>query len=65
VIKTLLDKHLVRILGRKDIPGRPMMYGTTRDFLEFFGLRELSGLPTLKEFSELDLNVEEEAKGES
>jgi segregation and condensation protein B len=65
VIKTLLDKHLVRILGRKDIPGRPMMYGTTRDFLEFFGLRDLSGLPTLKEFSELDLNVEEETKGES
>jgi segregation and condensation protein B len=65
VIKTLLDKHLVRILGRKDIPGRPMMYGTTRDFLEFFGLRDLSGLPTLKEFSELDLNVEEETKGGS
>ncbi len=53
VLKTLLDKHLVRILGKKDIPGRPIIYGTTREFLEFFGLRDLSGLPTLREFSEL------------
>jgi segregation and condensation protein B len=63
VIKTLLDKHLVRILGKKDIPGRPLIYGTTREFLEFFGLRDLSGLPPLKEFSELRpeiLEVEEE-----
>lgn len=55
VMKTLLDKHLVRILGKKDIPGRPLIYGTTGDFLELFGLRDLSGLPTLKEFSELAL----------
>ena len=54
VLKTLLDKHLIRILGKKDVPGRPLMYGTTREFLEVFGLRDLTGLPTLKEFSELD-----------
>ncbi|MBE0599662.1 MAG: SMC-Scp complex subunit ScpB [Desulfuromonadales bacterium] len=53
VVKTLLDKHLVRILGKKDVPGRPMIYGTSREFLELFGLRDLAGLPTLKEFSEL------------
>lgn len=53
VFKTLLEKQLVRILGKKDVPGRPLIYGTSREFLEFFGLRDLSGLPTLKEFSEL------------
>ena len=53
VTKTLLEKQLIRILGKKDVPGRPLMYGTTRDFLEFFGLRDLASLPTLKEFSEL------------
>lgn len=53
VLKTLLDRRLVRILGKKDIPGRPMIYGTSREFLEFFGLRDLAGLPALKEFSEL------------
>lgn len=57
VVKTLLDRHLLRILGKKDVPGRPMMYGTTREFLELFGLAELAGLPTLKEFSELNLDV--------
>lgn len=53
VFKTLLEKQLIRILGKKDVPGRPLIYGTTREFLEFFGLRDLSTLPTLKEFSEL------------
>jgi len=53
VVKTLLEKQLIRILGKKDVPGRPLMYGTTREFLAFFGLRDLAALPTLKEFSEL------------
>ncbi|MEJ2698320.1 MAG: SMC-Scp complex subunit ScpB [Desulfuromonadales bacterium] len=53
VLKTLLDKRLVKILGKKDVPGRPMIYGTSREFLELFTLRNLSELPTLKEFSEL------------
>lgn len=53
VLKALLDRKLVRILGRKDIPGRPLLYGTTPEFLEYFGLKDLSGLPTLKEFSDL------------
>jgi segregation and condensation protein B len=61
VVKTLLDRHLVRILGKKDIAGRPMIYGTTREFLELFGLRDLAALPTLKEFSEI---IPEVAGGE-
>jgi len=61
VIKTLLEKHLVRILGKKDVPGKPMIYGTTREFLELFGLPDLASLPTLREFS--DLAVDEEAAG--
>jgi segregation and condensation protein B len=54
VLKTLLDKRLVKILGKKDIPGRPIIYGTTRDFLEIFNLRDLKGLPTLREINALD-----------
>lgn len=53
VLRTLLDRHLLRILGKKDIPGRPLLYGTSREFLEFFGLRSLTELPTLKEFNGL------------
>ncbi len=53
VLRTLLDQKLVRIVGRKDIPGRPMMYGTSRMFLRKFGLRDLRDLPPLREFQEL------------
>jgi segregation and condensation protein B len=52
-LKLLLERDLVRILGKKDEPGRPLLYGTTTQFLEFFGLRSLKDLPTLKEFTEL------------
>lgn len=54
VLRTLLDKKLVRILGKKDIPGRPLIYGTSREFLEVFGLKNLKGLPTLKEIQALE-----------
>ena len=53
VMKTLLDRHLVRMVGRKDLPGRPVLYGTGPEFLEFFGLRSLAELPSLPEFNEL------------
>ncbi|HIE65119.1 MAG: SMC-Scp complex subunit ScpB [Nitrospira sp.] len=53
VLKTLMERKLIKIVGRKEAAGRPMMYGTTRQFLEYFGLASLSGLPTLKEFSEV------------
>jgi segregation and condensation protein B len=53
VLRTLCERKLVRIVGRKDVPGRPIMYGTTKFFLEHFGLRDLSQLPPLREFKEL------------
>lgn len=53
VLRTLLERKLVRIVGRKDVPGRPIMYGTTKYFLQHFGLRDLSELPPLREFKEL------------
>lgn len=53
VLKTLMERKLVKIVGRKEVVGRPMMYGTTREFLQYFGLSDLTGLPTLKEFSEV------------
>jgi len=53
VLKTLLEKKLIRILGKKDIPGRPLIYGTSREFLEAFNLKDLASLPTLKEVQEL------------
>ncbi len=51
VLKTLMERRLVKIVGRREIAGRPLIYGTTRDFLQYFGLANLSGLPTLKEFA--------------
>jgi segregation and condensation protein B len=53
VLKTLLERRLVRIVGRKDAPGRPIMYGTTRQFLQAFGLKDLSDLPALRDIKEL------------
>jgi segregation and condensation protein B len=53
VLKTLLDRKLLKILGKKDVPGKPLIYGTTRDFLEMFDLKDLASLPTLKEIQEL------------
>ncbi len=53
VVRTLLERKLVRIVGRKEVPGRPIMYGTTKFFLEHFGLNDLAQLPPLREFKEL------------
>jgi segregation and condensation protein B len=53
VLKALLDRKLLKILGKKEEVGRPILYGTTREFLEFFALKDLSSLPTLREFHEL------------
>jgi segregation and condensation protein B len=53
VLKTLLERRMVKIMGRKEVAGRPLMYGTTREFLKYFGLANLAALPTLKEFSHL------------
>jgi segregation and condensation protein B len=53
VLKTLLEKKLLRIVGRKDEPGQPLLYGTTNDFLEIFNLNTLKELPTLKDVEDL------------
>ena len=53
VIKTLLEKHLIRIVGRKEVVGRPMLYGTTKQFLLHFGLKDLSELPAIEEFADV------------
>jgi segregation and condensation protein B len=59
VVKILLERSLIRILGKKDVPGKPLLYGTTKDFLETFGLKDLKSLPTMREmgalFSEGDI----------
>ena len=51
VIKTLLDRRLIKIMGKKEAPGRPLLYGTTREFLQYFGLKDLAELPTLKDLA--------------
>ena len=55
VVRTLLEKKVISPGGRKKVPGRPIMYRTTRKFLEYFGLKDLSDLPTLEDFKESEL----------
>jgi len=50
-IKTLLEKRLIKIVGKKEAPGRPFLYGTTKEFLQYFGLKDLTELPTLRDLS--------------
>lgn len=52
-VQKLLDKQLVSILGRSDLPGRPLIYGTSPFFMEYFGMSDMTDLPKLKEFEEL------------
>jgi segregation and condensation protein B len=54
IMRNLMERRLVKIVGKKDVPGKPMMYGTSLEFLQYFGLKDLSALPTLKEFQELE-----------
>jgi segregation and condensation protein B len=55
VITTLLERNLIRAVARKDVPGRPFLYGTTPEFLQLFNLKDLSDLPPLKEMDEISL----------
>jgi segregation and condensation protein B len=68
VMRGLVEKGLVKILGRKDVPGRPLLYGTSKRFLEVFGLKDLSSLPQLSEVEELvsshDRETEDPGQGE-
>ena len=53
VVSTLMERKLIKIVGRKQVVGRPFLYGTTREFLERFGLNDLSDLPKVEDMSEL------------
>jgi len=55
VINTLLDRSMIRAVARKDVPGRPFLYGTTPEFLQMFNLKDLTHLPMLKEMEEITL----------
>jgi segregation and condensation protein B len=65
VLNSLMTKKLVRVMGRKDVPGRPWVYGTTPQFLELFGLNDLASLPPLPDFHEPTVNpyAEDSADG--
>ena len=54
IMKTLQDREWIRIVGYRDVPGRPGMYGTTRQFLDYFGVKSLDELPTLAELRDID-----------
>lgn len=60
VLRTLLERKLIRILGKKDVPGKPLVYGTSKQFLEMFGLKDLSSLPTLKDIEGLGPSTADE-----
>ena len=59
ILRTLLEKDLARIMGRKNLPGRPLIYGTTKKFLAVFDLKDLGSLPKLKEIREFGSDEEE------
>ena len=63
VLKTLLERRLLRIVGRRDEPGQPLLYGTTKEFLEVFDLKTLKELPTLKDIEDLARERKSEAHG--
>lgn len=54
IIRTLIEREWIRVIGRKEVPGRPSMYATTRQFLDYFNLKSLEQLPTLSEIQDLD-----------
>ena len=55
VVNTLMERSLIRAVGRKDVPGRPFLFGTTPEFLQLFNMKDLSELPTLTELDEITL----------
>ena len=65
IIKTLLERNWVRVVGQRDVPGRPELLGTTKDFLDYFGLRSLDELPPLSELKAMgDINLQLDLPGE-
>lgn len=64
IVKTLAEREWIRIVGHRDVPGRPALYATTRKFLDYFGLRSLNDLPTLAEIRDPELLGDELDLGE-
>ena len=62
ILRMLLERKLIRVLGRKEIPGRPLIYATTKQFLEVFDLKDLKDLPTPKEIESLENASSENSK---
>ncbi|PIW67172.1 MAG: SMC-Scp complex subunit ScpB [Candidatus Omnitrophica bacterium CG12_big_fil_rev_8_21_14_0_65_42_8] len=58
VLKTLIEKNLIKIMGRRETVGRPIIYGTTQEFLQYFGLNSLQELPKLEEFNFTEKDIE-------
>jgi segregation and condensation protein B len=59
IVRTLLERNWIRVVGHRDVPGRPAMFGSTREFLDYFGLKKLDDLPPLSELKDFDkLNVQ-------
>ena len=54
IVKTLHEREWIRVVGHRDVPGRPAMYATTRQFLDYFNLQSLEDLPPLADIKELD-----------
>ena len=54
IVKTLIEREWIRVVGHRDMPGKPALYATTRQFLDYFGMRSLDDLPTLAEIRDLD-----------
>ncbi|HEX8758080.1 MAG TPA: SMC-Scp complex subunit ScpB [Steroidobacteraceae bacterium] len=66
IVKTLLERNWVRVVGTRDVPGRPELLGTTRDFLDYFGLKSLDELPPLSELKAVgDINLQLDLQGEA
>lgn len=65
IVKTMLERNWIRIVGHRDVPGRPAMFATTRQFLDYFDLKSLEDLPTLSEIRDLDKINEELALEEA
>jgi len=57
ILRALLEKGLIKIIGKKDVPGKPLIYSTTPKFLTMFGLKALKDLPTLEDISQVDVNT--------
>lgn len=59
IIRTLLERNWIRVVGHRDVPGKPAMFGTTKEFLDYFGLKKLDDLPPLAELQDFDkLNIQ-------